>query len=304
MLSTTAPPRSLVAQPFDPDRLTLQGTPQPISDRLPCATTRRQPGVCRLAERRAGGRSAAADRESARMDGPRRASTRRQWSPRASLNEFALASDERRVVARASCRMSDTRLWLFEEPSRRDATHVRGRGDRPMWALDGRHIYFTDTRDISSCARSPSAQRRPRRSTSWSIRAFRGCHQGRPLPRVQVAERTPAKSGSNVRHRRKAGARAGAVRGNRGARVSRRPLASVCAQSIVRHRGLRAAVRPAGRPDSGVREGRLGPVWRDEAGRCTTKGREGLMAVSMTSAKARSTRARRRSSLRCERKAW
>ena len=39
LLSTTATPRSLVAQPFDPERLTLQGTPQPVRDQLSGANT-------------------------------------------------------------------------------------------------------------------------------------------------------------------------------------------------------------------------------------------------------------------------
>lgn len=39
LLTTTAAPRGLLAQPFDPETLTLGGAPQPVRDRLVNAST-------------------------------------------------------------------------------------------------------------------------------------------------------------------------------------------------------------------------------------------------------------------------
>lgn len=48
------------------------------------------------------------------------------------------------------------------------ASRYEGRPTRPVWALDGRHVYFTDTtgNEFARCARSPLAPRRRRRSSS------------------------------------------------------------------------------------------------------------------------------------------
>ena len=201
LLSTTATPRSLVAQPFDPEHLTLQGTPQRIRDRLSNANTlgfrgfavsssgvlvvdRPPPTVSQLVWMDRSGREVAT------------------VSPRASLPEFALASDERRVVARVTSPDGATRaLWLFDgiRPEGTRLTY-EGRATRPMWALDGRHVYFTDTignefalRTLAIGATAPTAFEKPR-----PVRAFRGCHAGWPLRRFQVAEEPLTKSGSNV----------------------------------------------------------------------------------------------------------
>jgi hypothetical protein len=43
-LTTTEPPRRLVAQSFDPERLTLSGAPRQVQDQLEPASTRGNPG--------------------------------------------------------------------------------------------------------------------------------------------------------------------------------------------------------------------------------------------------------------------
>jgi serine/threonine protein kinase/dipeptidyl aminopeptidase/acylaminoacyl peptidase len=144
LLTSTETPRSLVAQPFDAERLTLMGTSQPVRDGLPSATT-------------AGGRGFSVSASGTLVvDRPPPVSSQLTWmdrtgravgtvGPRASINDFALAPDERRVVMGVQDNDSGRRaLWLFDG-LRENGTQLtyEGRPTRPMWALDGRHIYFT-----------------------------------------------------------------------------------------------------------------------------------------------------------------
>jgi predicted Ser/Thr protein kinase len=143
-------PRSLVAQPFDPKRLTLSGAPQRVRDGLTNASlTRPNPGF---------GISSngvlVVDRpppilhQLVWMD--RSGRTMGTVGPTATIIEFALAPDERRVVATVRDRDSLKRdLWLLDA-GREDGTRLTyieqgGNTMRPLWARDGRHIYFTAT---------------------------------------------------------------------------------------------------------------------------------------------------------------
>ena len=154
LLSTTDAPRSLVAQLFDPERLMLQGMPQPVRDRLTGANTGGNPGfavsssgvliVDRLASPRVS--------QLVWMD--RRGREVATVSRRATIFSFALAPDERLVVAQVvdnDAAKSD--LWLFEA-GRPDGTRLtyEGTGIRPLWSLDGRRIYFTRAKDLRTLA--------------------------------------------------------------------------------------------------------------------------------------------------------
>jgi hypothetical protein len=146
LLSTTDAPRRLVAQLLDPERLTIQGTPQPVRDQLPNANTGGFPGF------------AVSSSGVLIVDRPPRTVSQLVWmdrtgrevatvGPRASIPSFALAPDERRVVAQVTDNdAAKADLWLLEA-GRRDGTRLTYEGDsaRPLWARDGRLIYFTGT---------------------------------------------------------------------------------------------------------------------------------------------------------------
>ena len=114
LLSTTGPPRGLVAQPFDPERLTLRGTPQPVRDRLTNATT---VGPAGFAVSSSG--VLVVDRPPPILHQlvwvDRTGRTIGTVGPNATINMFALAPDERRVVAQVVDNDSLKRdLWLLD----------------------------------------------------------------------------------------------------------------------------------------------------------------------------------------------
>ncbi len=138
-------PRSLVAQPFEPERMTLRGAPQPVRDGLTTATLfSPNPGF---------GVSSSGvlvvDRPPPVLHQlvwlDRTGRTMGTFGPSATISEFALAPDERRVVAKLTDRDSLKRdLWLFDT-GREDGIRLTYEGNtmRPLWAVDGRHIFFT-----------------------------------------------------------------------------------------------------------------------------------------------------------------
>jgi hypothetical protein len=169
LLSTTGPPRGLVAQPFDPERLTLRGTPQPLRDRLPLANTS---GLSGFSVSPSGvlvaHRPPPIVHQLVWVD--RMGRTLGNLGPSATITAFALAPDEGRVVAEVLDGDSQKRdLWLFgagrEDGTR--LTYAEGTKSRPLWARDGRRIYFTN--QFTDLARSPSA-RRWRRASRRQVR--------------------------------------------------------------------------------------------------------------------------------------
>jgi len=145
LLFTTAPPRALVAQRFEPGRLALQGAAQPVRDRLSGASTSGEPGF-----------SVAANGVLV-LDRPAPIRHRLTWvdrtgrqvgsvGPVATVDAFALAPDERHVAAEVIDDNSRQReLWLFESGSDESSqlTFERGSTRRPLWAPDGRRVYYT-----------------------------------------------------------------------------------------------------------------------------------------------------------------
>ena len=285
LLSTTATPRRLVAQPFDPEHLTLQGTPQPIRDQLFSANTlgfrgfavssssvlvvdRPPPTVSQLVWMDRGGRAVATG------------------SPPASLPEFALASDERRVVARVTLPDGATRaLWLFDgiRPEGIRLTYD-ARPTRPLWALDGRHVYFTDNtgnnfalRTLAIGAMAPTAFEQPgpfvhfedvtRNGRYLVFKSLKapdeiwiqrvGSAERRALVQDQFAASWP--------------------------RVS--PDSQWLAYTLSLPSGPEVFAQPFDRPGDRIQvsvKGGFGPVWRDDGRELYYEGPQGLMAVPMT----------------------
>ena len=161
LLSTTATPRSLVAQPFDPERLTLQGTPQPIRDRLPGANTGGYPGFAVSSSGVLVVDRPPPTRVSTDVDGPQRARTgdgEPAGEPQRVRARAGRASRRRRdAIRRTRPRHATSGCSMG---SARDGTRLTYEGgtSRPLWALDGRHIYFT--RDQRSRSRSDARHRR------------------------------------------------------------------------------------------------------------------------------------------------
>ena len=285
LLSTTATPRSLVAQPFDPEHLSLQGTPQRIRDRLSNANTlgfrgfavsssgvlvvdRPTPTVSQLVWMDRSGREVAT------------------VSPRASLPEFALASDERRVVARVTSPDGATRaLWLFDgiRPEGTRLTY-EGRATRPMWALDGRHVYFTDTignefalRTLAIGATAPTAFENSgpfvhfedvTRDGRYVVFKSLKSPDEIWIQRVGSAERRPLVQGKFAAS---------------WPRVS--PDSHWLAYTLGLPSGLEVFAQPFDRPGDRTQvsvKGGFGPVWRDDGRELYYEGPEGLMVVPMT----------------------
>jgi Tol biopolymer transport system component len=205
-------------------------------------------------------------------------------TPRATLTEFALAPDERRVVA--SIRSTDTgtrTLWLFDG-LRPEGTRLmyEGGASRPMWALDGRHIYFTTT---STFALSVLA-----------IGATAPTAFDQPGPFVHFEDITrdghfivfkSLKAPSEVWIQRVGSAeRRALVQGPFPAsepRVS--PDGHWLAYGLGVPSGSEIFVQPFDRPGDRIQvsvKGGIGPVWRDDGRELYYEGPEGLMAVSMT----------------------
>lgn len=143
LLTTTAPPRSLVAQAFDPERLALDGTARQIHDQFPAANTAGVTGFSASMHVLIVETAAPQVHRLTWIDrGGRELGT---VGPASNLDSFALAPDERRVLATirdSSSRQRD--LWLFDGPQsngRRLTFQLDTR--RPLWAPDGNALYFT-----------------------------------------------------------------------------------------------------------------------------------------------------------------
>jgi eukaryotic-like serine/threonine-protein kinase len=282
LLSTTAAPRSLVAQPFDPEHLSLQGTPQQIRDRLTGANTGGLPGF------------AVSSSGVLVVDRPAPTVSQLVWmdrsgrevatvGPRASLAEFALASDERRVVARVTLPDGATRaLWLFDgiRPEGTRLTY-EGRPSRPMWALDGRHVYFTDVnfalRTLAIGAAAPTAFEPPGPFVHFEDVTRDG--------RYLVFKSLKAPDEVWIQHVGSAERRA-LVQGQFAApwpRVS--PDAHWLAYTLGLPSGYEVFAQPFDRPGDRIQvsvKGGFGPVWRDDGRELYYEGPQGLMAVPMT----------------------
>jgi Tol biopolymer transport system component len=143
LLTTTAAPRQLVAQRFDPDRLALEGTSQPVRDRMAGSTST---GPSGFAVSAAG---------TLVVDRPPPVIHQLVWvdregrqlatlGPAAVIDDFALAPDETRVAASILHVDSSTSdLWLVDsERSQGNRLTFAGGTRSPLWSPDGRRLYY------------------------------------------------------------------------------------------------------------------------------------------------------------------
>jgi Tol biopolymer transport system component len=283
LLSTTDAPRSLIAQRFNPERLTLQGTPQPVRDQLGLATSAGYPGF----DVSASG-TLVVDRpppimeQLAWMD--RTARTVATVGPRASISSFALAQDQHRVVAEVLDNDAAKRdLWLFDT-GREDGTRLtyEGRLTRPLWALDGRHIYFTqvngagpDLRTLAIGATATTAFENPGPFAHFEDVTRDGRYV---LFKSSTSEIWIQAAGSAERR--------ALVQGPFSAtqpRVS--PDGRWLAYTLSLPSGSEVFVQPFDRPGDRIQvsvKGGAGPIWRDDGRELYYESPEGLMAVPMT----------------------
>ncbi len=285
LLSTTAQPRTLVAQPFDPARLTLLGAPQPIRDQLPAGNTNGRPG---FAVSSSG--VLIVDRQpplvSQLMWLDRSGRAVATATPRAVLPDFALAPDERRVVANMRPLDAATRaLWLFDG-LRPDGTRLSYEGSpmRPLWALDGRHVYFTDRakeefslRTLALGETAPSAFEHPGPFAVFDDVT----RDGRYLlfTSVKVPQEVWVQRVGSAERRLLVGGQFSATR----PRVS--PHNRWLAYTLNLPSGAEVFAQPFDGPGARIQvsaRGGFGPVWRDDGRELYYEGPEGLMAVPMT----------------------
>jgi Tol biopolymer transport system component len=146
LLTTNGPPRVLVVQPFDANRLQLSGSPQMVRDRLSNARTN---GVTGFAATGAAllvvDRPAPIQNQLAWFD--RTGKLLGTVGPRGTINVFALAPDERRVVAQLADEESQKRdFWLFDgdSTSATRLTHDGATKLKPIWTNNGHYVHYSE----------------------------------------------------------------------------------------------------------------------------------------------------------------
>jgi hypothetical protein len=286
LLSTTAPPRGLVAQQFDPDRLTLRGTPQPVRDQLNIANTTGAPGF------------AVSSSGVLVVDRPPPIMHQLVWvdrmgrtvgtvGPSATINSFAPAPDEGRVVAEVLDTESLKRdLWLFDSGrEERMRLTYEGAAKRPLWALDGRHIYFTQTQgsgiELRTLAIGVTA------ATGFeSPGAFVHFEDVTRDDRYVVFRSATSAGAIWIQRVQDAGERRALVQDRFDAHYARVTRDSHwLAYTLRLPRGEEVFVQPFDRPGDRIQvsaKGGIGPVWRDDGRELYYEGPEGVVAVPMT----------------------
>ena len=287
LFSTTGPPRVLMAQPFDPSSVTLRGTAQPINDALTIANTSGQPSFSVSASG-----VLVVDRppqvlsQLAWVD--RKGQTVGTVGPSAAINVFALAPDQRRVVAQVTDRTSLKRdLWLFDVG--RDAgTRLTFDGAnklKPLWAGDGRHVHYTqrassglELRTLALGATESTAFENP----GAFVQFLDATRDGRYL----VFKSSPKDAGIWIQRVGDPAERRSLVQGPFDAwqaRVS--PDGRWLAYALALPGGPEIFVQPFDRTGDRVQvsaSGGSGPVWRDDGRELFYEGPEGVMAVAVS----------------------
>ena len=284
LLTTTDAPRGLVAQPFDPDRLTIGGVAQPVRDRLTSATTNGEPGFSlSLNGVMALDRPPPTIHQLTWMD--RAGRVLGTVGPAATVNEFALAPDERRVAAKVTDVASlKSDLWLFD-PQREEGTRLTFQVDmrRPMWALDGRHLYFTTAPNFALQMLALGATEPARFENPGGFIHFEDVTKdGRYLVFKSLAQ--PAsiwiqRVGAPAERRLLV---QGQLGGATQPRVS--PNGRWLAFTLVLPRGPEVFVQPFDRPGERTqvsRTGGTGAIWRADSRELYYEATDGLMAVTM-----------------------
>ena len=144
LLTTTDRSRTLLAQLFDPQRLTTSGSPQPVRDGLGFGSSAGDPGFSLSAQGvLVSARPPPEVHQLTWMD--RAGRVLATTGPASDIRAFSLSSDGLRVAANViDAGSGATDLWVYEG-QRQEGTRLtfQSVGNRPMWALDGRRVYFT-----------------------------------------------------------------------------------------------------------------------------------------------------------------
>jgi len=284
LLTTTELPRRLVAQSFDPDRLTLSGAPRQVQNQIESASTRGDPGFSVSLNDLVVEPSSPQVHQLVWMD--RVGRVLKTIGPVARIFDFALAPDERRVVANItdiSARKND--LWLFDD-QRTEGTRLTFQPDtrRPLWARDGNHVYFTTMPGFQTWSLRLSAAAQPEPfENPGKFSHFEDVT--RTSAYVLFRSREPAtiwmqRIGDPSERRELV--RVG-VHHTSGPRVS--PDGRWLAYALTLPAGPEVFVQPfdrPGRPQQVSTSGGIGPVWRDDGRELYFEARGQFMVVTMS----------------------
>jgi Tol biopolymer transport system component len=275
--------RGLLAQAFDPVRLTLTGAARPVRDRLSGATTSGGPGFSvSLNGALAVDRPPPMTRQLTWMD--RVGRVLRTVRPVASISDFGLAPDERRVAAGVTDAASGRRdLWLFDPP-REEGTRLTFQVDarRPMWDLDGRHVYFTTNPNFELWSLAVGAVEPQRFDNPGRFSHFEDItRDGRSL----IFRSLEAPPSIWVQRVGGPGERRALVQGAFGATQARvSPNGRWLAYTLGLPGGQEVVVEPFDRPGDRFqisRTGGMGAIWRVDSGELYYEATDGLMAVTL-----------------------
>jgi hypothetical protein len=274
-----------VAQPFDPDHLTLRGTPQPVRDRLVGGTDRGDSGF------------AVSSSDVLVVDRPPAIVHQLVWmdrtgrpigtvGPSATVNSFALAPDERRVVAETRDPDSLKRdLWLFD-PERTTGTQVTylGVARRPVWGPDGRSLYFTTGQGLGPELRVLTVGA-PTDTAFDKSGLFGAVEDITRDGQYVVLASTAAPRAIWIQRSDNPGERRMLVQGQFSAAQARvSPDRRWLAYTLALPARTEVFVQPFDRPGDRVQvsaAGGSGAFWRDDSQELYYEGPEGLMAVSL-----------------------
>jgi serine/threonine protein kinase/Tol biopolymer transport system component len=285
LLTTTEPPRRLVAQPFDPERLTLSGAPRQVQDHLGFAGTFGEPGFSASLNDLVVEPATQQVHQLVWVD--RAGRVQETIGPVARIADFALAPDERRVVATirdASSRKND--LWLFDG-QRTEGTRLTFQPDprRPLWARDGGQVYFTTMPGFEtwSLRLSAAAQPEPFENPGkfWHFEDMNRTSEYLLFKANEPATIWMQRIGAPSQRQELVRAAVGAS----GPRVS--PDSRWLAYALDLPAGPEVFVQPfdrPGRPQQISTSGGIGPVWRADSRELYFEARGRLMAVATSEA--------------------
>jgi Tol biopolymer transport system component/predicted Ser/Thr protein kinase len=281
LVSTTG--RTLVAQPFDPERLSLRGTPQPVRDRLPSGTFPNGPS-----------RFSISSSGVLLVDRPPPIVHQLVWvdrtgrplgtvGPSATISTFALDPDQSRVVAHVVDPDSlKNDLWLFEA-GREEGTRLTfdGRAGTPVWARDGRQIYHGGGGGSFRVLALGTTAETSFENPGSLLKVEDATRDGRY---VVLESRFPfaiwiQRVGDPSERRALVQDQFSASQ----ARVS--PDSRWLAYTLALPRGNEIFVQPFDRPGARIQvsaKGGSGPVWRDDSRELYYEGPDGVMAVPMS----------------------
>jgi Tol biopolymer transport system component len=285
LLTTSGGSRSLVAQRFDPARLTVDAVVQPIRDRLGNGSTGGRHG---FSVSSTGvlvvDRPPPARRQLTWMDRAGRTIT--TIGPAGGIREFSLAPDERSAAANVDDEQGGVLdLWVFnsEQPEGTRLTYGTV-VSRPMWSHDGRLVYFTGRPNMElKSLKLGSSEPQPFENPAAFVHFEDVTRDGR-----FVILKTPFSSTTDIWLQRvdDPSQRRALVRSPFPAshgRVS--PNARWLTYTLSLPGGPQVFIQPFDRPGDRVqvsRTGGFGAVWRPDNQELYYEGKDGLTAVTIS----------------------